>query len=199
MGYNCLANSFPVTERARNLRAQYALQANDLRARIERRVNRIPISLRKVTMGELLQKHSTQSQSTSPLRRHMPAKPSRPAANISIDEVISPTRDGRSRRARQDYLPLWPFSASANRPAVTMASTLTKRTPVRPMRCGTRSVAGRRLQRAVPRASCHKKCGPTTTASFPPSPSTHEHTRNRHSALRPKKAGPRTYRAPLPH
>lgn len=133
MGYNSFANSFSVAERARNLRAQYALQANDLRARIERRVNRIPVSLRKANMGELLQKHSTQSQSTSPIRRHMPAKASRPAANISIDEVISPTRDGRSRRTRQDH-PLWLVSSFANRLVVMTASTLTKRTPVRPMR-----------------------------------------------------------------
>ena len=47
-----------VTERARKLRAQYALQANDLRARIERRVNRIPVSLRKANIGELLEKHN---------------------------------------------------------------------------------------------------------------------------------------------
>ncbi|KAK5788179.1 hypothetical protein VI817_009137 [Penicillium citrinum] len=39
-----------ITERARKLRSQYALQANDLRARIERRVNRIPVSLRKANM-----------------------------------------------------------------------------------------------------------------------------------------------------
>ncbi|PGH36489.1 hypothetical protein GX50_00676 [[Emmonsia] crescens] len=47
-----------VTERARKLRAQYALQAQDLRGRIERRVNRIPVALRKAKMGDLLAKHS---------------------------------------------------------------------------------------------------------------------------------------------
>ena len=46
-----------MTERARKLRAHYALQAQDLRARVERRVNRIPVSLRKQTMGDLLKKH----------------------------------------------------------------------------------------------------------------------------------------------
>ncbi|KAH8692005.1 Borealin N terminal-domain-containing protein [Talaromyces proteolyticus] len=49
-----------ITERARKLRAQYALQAQDLKARIERRVNRIPISLRKTTMGVLLEKYQAQ-------------------------------------------------------------------------------------------------------------------------------------------
>lgn len=95
-------NSSIVTERARNLRSQYALQANDLRARIERRVNRIPISLRKAKMGELLEKHSAQTQSASPQRKPSPAKASRYGPTISIDEVLSPARDGRTRRTRQD-------------------------------------------------------------------------------------------------
>ena len=46
-----------VTERARKLRAQYALQSQGLRTRIEIRVNRIPTSLRSVTMGDLLAKY----------------------------------------------------------------------------------------------------------------------------------------------
>jgi len=50
-------NSFSVTERARKLRAQYALQAQSLRTRIELRINRIPTSLRKANMGELYQKY----------------------------------------------------------------------------------------------------------------------------------------------
>lgn len=57
-----------VTERARNLRAHYALQAQDLRARIERRVNRIPVALRKANIGELFEKYksSDQSEQTAP-------------------------------------------------------------------------------------------------------------------------------------
>ena len=46
-----------VTERARKLRAQYALQAQSLRTRIELRINRIPSSLRKANMGELYEKY----------------------------------------------------------------------------------------------------------------------------------------------
>ncbi|MCJ1470816.1 hypothetical protein MMC07_009463 [Pseudocyphellaria aurata] len=46
-----------VTERARKLRAQYALQAQSLRTRIELRINRIPKSLRSANMGELVAKH----------------------------------------------------------------------------------------------------------------------------------------------
>ena len=51
------ANHLTVTERARKLRAQYALQAQSLRTRIELRVNRIPKSLRKANMGELLERY----------------------------------------------------------------------------------------------------------------------------------------------
>ncbi|RDA90392.1 hypothetical protein CP533_5654 [Ophiocordyceps camponoti-saundersi (nom. inval.)] len=52
-----------VTERARRLRAQYSLQAQGLRSRVEIRVNRIPRSLRKLKMGDLLLKHLEQEQS----------------------------------------------------------------------------------------------------------------------------------------
>ncbi|KAJ5183914.1 hypothetical protein N7492_001530 [Penicillium capsulatum] len=94
-----------ITERARKLRAQYALQANDLRARIERRVNRIPVSLRKANMGELYEKYTTaisQAQTTSPSRKASPAKA--PQAYISIDQALSPAgpRDGRSRRTSNE-------------------------------------------------------------------------------------------------
>ncbi|POS76073.1 hypothetical protein DHEL01_v205524 [Diaporthe helianthi] len=47
-----------ITERARKLRAQYNLQAQGLRTRIEIRVNRIPMALRKSKMGELADKHN---------------------------------------------------------------------------------------------------------------------------------------------
>ncbi|PNY27150.1 Uncharacterized protein TCAP_02921 [Tolypocladium capitatum] len=51
-----------VTERARRLRAQYNLQALGLRSRIEIRINRIPTSLRKTKMGDLLVKYIEQEQ-----------------------------------------------------------------------------------------------------------------------------------------
>ncbi|OBT73375.1 hypothetical protein VF21_07684 [Pseudogymnoascus sp. 05NY08] len=47
-----------ITERARKLRAQYMLQAQGLRTRIEIRVNRIPTGLRKAKMGDLLVKYN---------------------------------------------------------------------------------------------------------------------------------------------
>ncbi|KAI0548572.1 Borealin N terminal-domain-containing protein [Xylaria curta] len=42
-----------ITERARRLRAQYNIQAQQLRSRVEMRVNRIPTTLRKLRMREL--------------------------------------------------------------------------------------------------------------------------------------------------
>jgi hypothetical protein len=46
-----------VTERARKLRAQYMMQAQGLRTRIEIRVNRIPMALRRANMGAIFSKH----------------------------------------------------------------------------------------------------------------------------------------------
>lgn len=47
-----------IAERARKLRANYNIHAQSLRTRVEIRVNRIPLSLRKVKMGDLLLKYS---------------------------------------------------------------------------------------------------------------------------------------------
>ncbi|KAK5628131.1 hypothetical protein RRF57_003846 [Xylaria bambusicola] len=42
-----------ITERARRLRAQYNIQAQQLRSRVEMRVNRVPTTLRKLKMEDL--------------------------------------------------------------------------------------------------------------------------------------------------
>ncbi|KFY39934.1 hypothetical protein V495_05688 [Pseudogymnoascus sp. VKM F-4514 (FW-929)] len=54
-----------ITERARKLRAQYMLQAQGLRTRIEIRVNRIPTGLRKAKMGDLLAKYNEAKTNSS--------------------------------------------------------------------------------------------------------------------------------------
>ncbi|KAJ5273669.1 hypothetical protein N7478_008794 [Penicillium angulare] len=94
-----------ITERARKLRAQYALQQHDLRSRLERRVNRIPMTLRKANMGELLEKHNAflaQAQTTSPSRKISPAKVQRSIPTIgSIDQALSPAGT-RTRRPSHD-------------------------------------------------------------------------------------------------
>ena len=91
-----------ITERARGLRAHYALQCADLRARIERRINRIPMALRRAKMGELLEKYS------------VPAQPK------AINSIItaSPTKFGASGITIQDRpLPSIPHSPTSKLPS----------------------------------------------------------------------------------
>lgn len=68
-----------VTERARKLRAQYALQAQSLRTRIELRINRIPHSLRKANMGELHQKYLESMKQVAPEVVAMESEPEKPS------------------------------------------------------------------------------------------------------------------------
>ncbi|KAF5865222.1 hypothetical protein ETB97_004802 [Aspergillus alliaceus] len=111
-----------VTERARKLRAQYALQANDLRARIERRINRIPIALRKANMGELLEKHNAalraQHESASPRKFISPIKGTRNFAAISVNPAMqkaSAASPSPRRTKRQSHEGL--YSDKENAPA----------------------------------------------------------------------------------
>lgn len=67
------SNKSPVADRARKLRAQYALQAQGLRTRLEMRINRIPRHLRKMNMEDLLQKHQ-EAQNKTQQRLPSPAK-----------------------------------------------------------------------------------------------------------------------------
>jgi hypothetical protein len=80
-----------ITERARKLRAHYALQCADLRARVERRVNRIPMAMRKMTMGELMAKNSTAA-------RPQAAQNARTQANYAAarDRPLPPLPQDRS-------------------------------------------------------------------------------------------------------
>ncbi|KAL8655851.1 MAG: hypothetical protein Q9226_002880 [Calogaya cf. arnoldii] len=62
-----------ITERARKLRAQYALQAQNLRTRMEMRVNRIPTAMRQANMGELYDKYlGTTKRQTSEIETKQP-------------------------------------------------------------------------------------------------------------------------------
>ncbi|KAE8144891.1 Borealin N terminal-domain-containing protein [Aspergillus avenaceus] len=111
-----------ITDRARKLRAQYALQANDLRARIERRINRIPIALRKVNMGELLEKHNAalraQHENASPRKFISPIKGTRNFATLPVNHAAykahaaSPS-PRRTKRQSHDGL----YSDKENAPA----------------------------------------------------------------------------------
>ncbi|KAI0165740.1 Borealin N terminal-domain-containing protein [Xylariaceae sp. FL1272] len=65
-----------ITERARRLRAQYNIQAQQLRSRLEMRVFRVPYKLRKMTMGELLEKaKQPQLPPVPPKSSYVPARP----------------------------------------------------------------------------------------------------------------------------
>ncbi|KAL2817433.1 hypothetical protein BDW59DRAFT_152628 [Aspergillus cavernicola] len=108
-----------ITERARKLRAQYALQAQDLRARIERRVNRIPVALRKANMGELLEKHnvSLRQRENSPRKYRSPAKGSRNFTAMSASgRKKAATASPSPRRARK-HSPAGIYSDKENAPA----------------------------------------------------------------------------------
>ncbi|MCJ1295398.1 hypothetical protein MMC34_006960 [Xylographa carneopallida] len=94
-----------ITERARKLRAQYALQAQSLRTRVESRVNRIPKNLRTAKMGELLLKYAESIQrdeeaSVKATIKPVPTKPiEKSIANADLQavksELPSPTRGAK--------------------------------------------------------------------------------------------------------
>lgn len=83
-----------ITERARKLRAHYALQCADLRSRLERRVNRIPMAMRKLTMRELMDKHAANAKSQT-------AQPTRTQANLASarDRPLPPLPRDQSSKA----------------------------------------------------------------------------------------------------
>ena len=94
-----------VTERARKLRAQYSLQAQSLRNRVERRINRIPLSLRKANMGELLLKYSEnlkreQEKSKAPVVSKKGAVKRDPPKPAKADTLPPPARTRGIKRTR---------------------------------------------------------------------------------------------------
>ncbi|KAL5338911.1 Borealin N terminal-domain-containing protein [Aspergillus crustosus] len=110
-----------ITERARKLRAQYALQAQDLRARIERRVNRIPTALRKANMGELLEKHNAalraHLENPSPRKYRSPAKGSRNFTAVSASGRKKAATVSPSPRRVRKHSPAGIYSDKENAPA----------------------------------------------------------------------------------
>ncbi|OTB01531.1 hypothetical protein M426DRAFT_25560 [Hypoxylon sp. CI-4A] len=98
-----------ITERARRLRSQYNIQAQQLRSRVEMRVNRIPTSLRKVKMGELLTKSLQPQQPPRPPTKSayvakpppVPAKDDAPAkSSKAIPRKPVPTSNAAAGRKR---------------------------------------------------------------------------------------------------
>ncbi|KAI1187173.1 Borealin N terminal-domain-containing protein [Nemania serpens] len=64
-----------ITERARRLRAQYNIQAQQLRSRVEMRVNRIPRALRNLKMSDLPTRPGNSQQPRPEARYQYVAKP----------------------------------------------------------------------------------------------------------------------------
>jgi hypothetical protein len=101
-----------ITERARKLRAQYAVQCADLRARVERRVNRIPTAVRKMTMGELMAKHAkpapkTQTKSAMAAARDRPLPPlpkEQSSKTASPMRLKSSPAKGKKRKSSQIHI-----------------------------------------------------------------------------------------------
>ncbi|PBP26213.1 hypothetical protein BUE80_DR002789 [Diplocarpon rosae] len=144
-----------ITERARKLRAQYNLQAQGLKARIEIRVNRIPTALRRAKMGDLYVKYSespksvaTSSKIRSPRKYLVQADqsvsrvspspqraPKRPSNDISLDkekdDICNP-----SKRTRGPQIP--PARTTSKIPASQVLSPRSAnsrtllRSPIRP-------------------------------------------------------------------
>ncbi|KAJ0121432.1 hypothetical protein J7T55_008596 [Diaporthe amygdali] len=75
-----------ISERARKLRAQYNLQAQGLRTRIEIRVNRIPMALRKSKMGDLADKHQNELEQPKKRTRAQPPQ----GESTKASRVLSP-------------------------------------------------------------------------------------------------------------
>ncbi|KAL9613869.1 MAG: hypothetical protein Q9167_001606 [Letrouitia subvulpina] len=103
-----------VTERARKLRAQYALQAQSLHTRIEMRVNRIPTSLRKANIGELYeklkelkqqaQKPETEGEvSEKDLVELLPTETLPPSDKVVQDPPITSTMRGTKRPSDSQF------------------------------------------------------------------------------------------------
>ncbi|RAL59118.1 hypothetical protein DID88_006764 [Monilinia fructigena] len=82
-----------VTERARKLRAQYNVQAQGLKTRIEIRVNRIPISMRKRKIGDLFDKHNNTGAQAARNEVGPPVPPKNNQKKIPVEESESGPSD----------------------------------------------------------------------------------------------------------
>ncbi|KAJ6445784.1 Borealin-lik [Purpureocillium lavendulum] len=97
-----------ITERARRLRAQYNIQAQGLRSRVEIRINRIPMSLRKIKMGDLLLKYAEQEKQRIAAAARPPPVPAKDTPRASPQKpthgITRPQVAGRAYNARSNEL-----------------------------------------------------------------------------------------------
>jgi hypothetical protein len=86
-----------VTERARRLRSEYGLQSQNLRSRLEMRINRIPRALRTANIEELVEKYS---QSLEEAKRKPATKAAQHAYQLTSS---SPSRARGVKRSSYVY------------------------------------------------------------------------------------------------
>ncbi|KAF7156699.1 hypothetical protein CNMCM5623_000372 [Aspergillus felis] len=161
-----------ITERARKLRAQYALQAHDLRSRIERRINRIPMALRKAKMGELLEKHNNslrmQQTALSPKKHASPGKGTRNLTSASVKrgkQSVSTASPSTRRVKRQSHEGL--YSDKENAPAAGDSLDVLKNPKRRANPAGTSRVVSQEVRGADYRILSPKSLNSRT---YPQSP-----------------------------
>lgn len=112
---------------------QYALQVQDLRSRIERRINRVPMALRKMTMGELLEKHMpAATQPTGTRKATSPTKTGKQTV-IPRDPAPPVVAKAPSYRIRTRYITIYdPFMDGLADTQTAKESTRTRKTPPLP-------------------------------------------------------------------
>ncbi|KAI0140135.1 Borealin N terminal-domain-containing protein [Hypoxylon sp. NC0597] len=175
-----------ITERARRLRAQYNIQAQQLRSRVEMRVNRIPTSLRKAKMGELLSKSLQPQQPPRPpksteeisgadkenqgaavdnSKKRARAAPGKEPAHIQPGHVLSPT-SSNTRTVVPRQRPASPAKPLVSRPASPVKAPPPKPNIISSMvekAKGTRPAAGTRKATASSTASSNPSATTTRT------------------------------------
>lgn len=87
-----------VTDRARRLRAQYNQQAQTLRSRIQMRVNRVPRSLLKMTMADLVAR-ATEQQKRLEVATRPPPVPEKDYPRASPHKLAPPSRPAKRLRS----------------------------------------------------------------------------------------------------
>ncbi|KAI7601317.1 hypothetical protein KC346_g12876, partial [Hortaea werneckii] len=139
------------TERARKLRAQYAMQAQGLRTRLEMRVNRIPQGLRKRNIQDLLDEHAQREKpqpappvsatNTEPTKA--PVVPSKSPLRKSLkrqSDHISTADDKENAELPPNDLPNPKKRAKTAAAATTTTTTTTTANPKPASRTASRKV-----------------------------------------------------------
>ncbi|RMD42619.1 hypothetical protein DV735_g2508, partial [Chaetothyriales sp. CBS 134920] len=149
-----------IDERKRRLRVHYALQSADLRSRIERRINRIPMAMRRMTMREVMAKHqeAIKAQTAAkkpvlapaPSARPLPQLPSEPAKSSlpKRAQVHSPAA-ARGRKRKTSEIHIASDQDSENQPeldSLPVAKKARGKAAVAPASAATRAAS--RTQKA---------------------------------------------------